>query len=116
MEPLTFDQLPQAIVKIQEKLEAIEKLLANDKTESKSKDEILNISQAAAFLNLAVPTIYGRVSKQQIPVYKQGKRLYFYKSELEEWIKSGKKKTMEELLHEAENNIERRKRNFKMRR
>lgn len=116
MEPLTFDQLPQAIAKIREKLEAIENLLANEKTESKFKDEILNISQAAAFLNLSVPTIYGRVCKHQIPVYKQGKRLYFYKSELEEWIKSGKKKTMEELLQEAEDRIGGRTRNFKMRR
>jgi hypothetical protein len=34
-------------------------------------------------------------------VNKRGKRLYFYRSELTEWIKSGRKKTAEEIREEA---------------
>jgi excisionase family DNA binding protein len=116
MEPLTFDQLPQAISSIHEKLDAIKDLLKERSEESQNKEEILNISQAAALLNLSVPTIYGRVCRHQIPVYKQGKRLYFYKSELEDWIKSGKKKTMDELRQDVEERISGRSRKFKMRR
>lgn len=102
MENLTFDQLPQAISRIQEKLDAIEDLLKIGKQENQAADEILNITQAAAFLKLSVATIYGRVCRHQIPVYKQGKRLYFYKKELEEWIKSGRKKSFQEIRQEAE--------------
>lgn len=103
MENLTFDQLPQAISRIQEKLDNIEDLLKEGKVDKQQPaDEILNITQAAAFLKLSVPTIYGRVCRHQIPVYKQGKRLYFYKKELEEWIRAGRKKTFQEIRQEAE--------------
>ncbi len=40
-------------------------------------DQLLTIQQAAEFLKLSVPTLYGLVSKSQLPVSKRGKRLYF---------------------------------------
>ena len=56
-------------------------------------DELLTIKQAAEILSLSVPTIYGLVSRREIPVNKRGKRLYFSKTELTQWIKDGRKKT-----------------------
>ena len=101
MEPLTFDQLPLAVSQLHDRLSNIEHLLmqANHPPET---DELLTISQAARFLNLSVPTIYGKVSRKEIPVNKQGKRLYFYKSELADWIKAGRKKTVSEIQLEVE--------------
>jgi excisionase family DNA binding protein len=66
-----------------------------------SADELFTIQQAAEFLSLSVPTIYGLVSKTEIPVSKKGKRLYFSKQELSEWIKTGRKKTHAEITAEA---------------
>ena len=63
--------------------------------------EILDISGAAKFLNLAVPTIYGLTSSGKIPHFKQGKKLYFRKSELIAWIESGRVKTEAEIMAEA---------------
>jgi len=102
MEPLTFDQLPQAVSKLQDKLNDIEKLLLEGHQQPTDSDELLNIKDAANLLNLSVPTIYGKVCRKEIPVNKQGKRLYFYKSELISWIKSGRKKTAAEIRQEAE--------------
>jgi excisionase family DNA binding protein len=82
MELLTFDQLPQAVSKLYDKLSNIEQLLLNSNNQSGDSDEPLTVSAAAKFLNLSVPTIYGKVCRKEIPVNKQGKRLYFYKSEL----------------------------------
>ena len=48
---------------------------------------IMTITEAASFLNVAIPTIYAKVSKQIIPFHKRGKRLYFDKTELVNWIK-----------------------------
>jgi excisionase family DNA binding protein len=102
MEAITFDQLPQAVSRLHEKLDNIELLLREVNHHSPEADELLTIAQAAKFLHLSTPTIYGKVSRNEIPVNKQGKRLYFYKSELAEWIKSGRKKTYGEIKQEAE--------------
>lgn len=64
-------------------------------------DEFLDIHQASEFLKLSISTIYLLVSKGEIPNNKKGKRLYFLKSELSTWIKSGRKKTNSEIREQA---------------
>ena len=102
MEPFTFDQLPHAVGLLHDKLLTIEQLLRDRATPSPLPDELLTISEAAQFLNLSVPTLYSKVSRREIPVNKQGKRLYFYKSELADWIKAGRKQTAAEISQAAE--------------
>jgi len=65
-------------------------------------EQLLTIQQAGEILNLSVPTLYGYVHRAEIPVCKRGKRLYFSKQELLEWIKQGRKKTFAETTVEAE--------------
>jgi excisionase family DNA binding protein len=60
------------------------------------------VSAAAEFLNLEEPTIYSLVQSKRIPFHKPSKKIYFYASELNEWVKSGKGKTLEEIRQEAE--------------
>jgi excisionase family DNA binding protein len=71
------------------------------KTET-PKTEFLNLKEAAQYLNLANQTIYGLTSKNEIPFLKRGKKLYFKKSELENWINEGKRKSVAELKKELE--------------
>ncbi|MDB5090699.1 MAG: DNA-binding protein [Mucilaginibacter sp.] len=98
---LTFDQLPDAVSKIQDKLDNIEQLLLRQQEQPPGQEELMPITQAAQFLDLAVPTLYSKVCRKEIPVNKRGKRLYFYRSELTEWIKSGRKRTADEIRAEA---------------
>ncbi len=72
-------------------------------------DEVLTIKQAAQLLCLSVPTIYGLVHRAEIPVSKRGKRLYFSKVELTQWIKDGRKKTTKEIAAEAEHYLKSKK-------
>jgi len=97
METLTFNQLPEAVTRLLEKIDHIETLLTEHGTQQAGPDQPINIKEAADFLDLAVPTVYSKVSRKEIPVNKKGKRLYFYKSELEEWIRQGRKQTFSEL-------------------
>src|SRR5262245_13808903 len=60
-------------------------------------DQLLTIQQAADFLNVSVPTIYGYVQRREIPVCKRSKRLYFSKQEITAWIKAARKKTLDEF-------------------
>ena len=73
----------------------------SDKPET-SKTEFLNLIEAAKYLNLANQTIYGLTSKNEIPFLKRGKKLYFKKFELENWINEGKRKSIAEIKKEIE--------------
>lgn len=104
MEHYSFDQLPEAVGLIQEKLRKIESLLLlqTEHPQQNAQEELLTVEEAAEFLKLSVPTIYGKVSKREIPANKKDKRLYFFRSELEKWVRAGRKKTIEELQEEAD--------------
>ncbi len=101
MKPFTFDQIP-IMNKIHDKLEYLEKLIVRISNVEENKNEVLNIQEASKLLNLSVSTIYSKVSKREIPVNKQGKRIYFYRHELMKWIKSGRVKTYLEIQNDIE--------------
>lgn len=99
----TFEQLPLAINKLHERLDGIEKLLQSSQmADLELFSELLTIQQASKFLNLSVPTLYSKVSRKEIPVNKKGKRLYFSKSELVKWVRSGRQQTEEEIQEQAD--------------
>ncbi len=100
MKPFTFDQIPIMMNKLHDKLDHLEKLIARISITNEDKEDILNIEEASKLLNLSVSTIYSKVSKREIPVNKQGKRIYFYRHELIQWIKSGRIKTYLEIENE----------------
>lgn len=99
MEILTFDQLPKAVSELLEKVSKIEDMLSHDHSNEADHDSLFSIKQASAFLNLSNSTIYGKVCRREIPVSKQGKKLYFSKTELLAWIRSGRKSTIAEVAN-----------------
>lgn len=100
---ITFEQLPDEVAKIHEKLDKISELLVLKETSRDlSEDTLLNIQQAAQFLSLAVNTIYSKVSRKEIPYIKKGKRLYFSRDQLAEWIKSGISSSTSRIQSETE--------------
>ena len=50
----------------------------------------------------AKATVYGWISKKEIPHHKRGKKLYFLKSEIDVWLKTGRKKTLTEIDTESD--------------
>lgn len=50
---------------------------------------ILRISDVARLLGCSKGHIYNLVSQDEIPFYKKGKSLYFFYSEIQEWIMEG---------------------------
>ncbi|MGI4727590.1 MAG: helix-turn-helix domain-containing protein [Janthinobacterium lividum] len=91
---------------LQRQLNYIETLILELKSSNsinavKPDDELLTIDQASDLLNLAKPTIYSLSASSKIPVIKKGKRLYFSRKELLDWLKSGRRKTIDEIENEA---------------
>ncbi len=62
-------------------------------------DEILNIDEAAKLLGLSKPTVY---ASNSIPKMKKGNRLYFLKSQLVDYLKTGKKKSIIDINNEID--------------
>lgn len=102
MKPFTFDQIPIMMNKLHNKLEHLEKLILRISITDTNIDELLNVDQVSKLLNLSVATIYSKVCRKEIPFNKKGKRIYFYRHELMEWIKSGRVKTYIETKTEIE--------------
>lgn len=66
-------------------------LLAN----SISNKEVLNLKEACRFLDLSKSSLYKLTSKKEIPHYKpSGRKIYFKKIELIQWIEKGKVATI----------------------
>ncbi len=79
-------------------------LLNKENTEEKSKgmlDEVIDADEAAQLLHIAKQTLYTLTSKRKIPFYKQGKKVLFKRSELEQWLTKGKHIDHRDLLKDA---------------
>ena len=63
--------------------------------------DILDVKQAAEFLRLKITTLYEKTSEKTIPHFKKGKKLYFKRDELQEWVLEGKVKTNDEIESQA---------------
>jgi excisionase family DNA binding protein len=74
---------------ILERLSRIESLL------SATQPQPMTVEEAAAFLHLSKQTIYRLTSRSEIPHYKQGKRVYFVRGELSEWIQRNRVREVE---------------------
>ena len=101
MVQLSFDSLPQVVQELNSKIDNITMLLESAKP-AENKNDLLNIQEAAEFLNLSKSTLYNKVNKRELPVMKKGKRLYFSRVELIEYIKSGKILSEKEIIERAD--------------
>jgi len=59
--------------------------------------EFLIQDQAARFLGISKSALYTMTSKNVIPYHKKGRRNYFKKSDLIQWIESGRIRPLSEI-------------------
>ncbi len=101
---LTLEKLPEAVAILTKEVIEFKRLFIEnqERTPNNATEELLSIDEAAEFLKLAKPTLYTKVSKNQLPFMKRGKRLYFSRTELMEYLKQGRKKSNAEIEQEVE--------------
>lgn len=99
-----------------EKLNNIENLLKSYRLQDNSKvlqvgsPEILNLDQATEYLSLSKSTLYKFTSQREIPHFKKGKKIYFRKKELDDWLTQLRIATKDEIEQEAINYLIKNKR------
>lgn len=64
--------------------------------------EILSSNEAAAYLDISIHQLYKLSSARKLPTYSPtGGKIYFLKSELDEWVTSKRKDTNRNIKEKA---------------
>ena len=115
---LKFEDLPEAVQWIKNKLMEMdlkmERIHSHGRaSETEEPPQWFSIEQLCDYLpeHPAIQTVYTWTSANRIPYYKEGKRIRFLKSEIDEWILKSKLKTKEELEEEAHKFVESKRKN-----
>ena len=91
-----------------EKLNSIEKLLVEQQTMQK---EVLNFNETCNYLEVSQSHLYKLTSSGSIPHYKpNGKKIYFQREELNQWLLRNRVDSQDEIETEAANYLMRNKR------
>ena len=114
MGTISFEQLPTAVADLTKQIKELKRLVIETKQQPDApSDKFMTIQEASEFLKLSVPTIYSKVSRRELPYMKRGKRLYFSKFELTDFLKAGKVKSISELEAETDEFLDKKRRTAK---
>ena len=84
-----------------QKLDHLEKMIENQSLLSK---DVLNLNEAAQYLDISQSHLYKLTSTKRIPHFcPQGKKLYFKRTELDEWLLSNRQITNSDINKVAAN-------------
>ena len=87
MDKITFEQLPQAVSLLIEKVgqlsDKVDRVLEKDGQHTR---RLLGLDDVASLIGKSVSTIYAMTSEKRIPYHKRGNKLYFFEDEIIGWI------------------------------
>jgi excisionase family DNA binding protein len=98
-----FEEIVARLERMEIWLERIESFFTGGNTQETDEFQWYSLEELVKYLptHPAKPTVYSWIHTNQIPHSKRGKRLYFKKSEIDEWLQSGRCKTMAEIQKDA---------------
>lgn len=99
-----IELLMHDVTEIKVNMEAILSRDSSSDTElpAQLSHEPIDIEDVCKLTRKKRSTLYKMCSRGDIPCYKHGKKLYFFKDEVINWIRECKKPSFEELLKEAD--------------
>ena len=100
---ISFNDIPQALAYLISKVEKLETLLSETKSELPESDKWFDLQELCNYLpdKPARQTVYGWIGQKLIPYHKKGKKLQFLKSEIDTWLIEDKHKSVAELKADA---------------
>ena len=104
-EVITFNELPKAVTQLCEDMAFVKRhLLETNNEHQPDPDCWFDLNELCEYLpdKPAKATVYGWVHNCLIPCHKGQKKLRFLKSEINQWLKTGKQKTVAEISDEAD--------------
>ena len=105
-EKVSFDQMPDVVSELRNEIKGLKALLCRfiNADGAEPQDGWMNVDELREYHpdHPARSTVYEWVGRKAIPVHKDGKKLRFKRSEIDDWLDGGRAKTQEELDAEAE--------------
>lgn len=104
-EGLTLETLPKAFTQLSNDVSEIKRLLLEkSNVQPTETNHWFDLNELCNYHpdKPSKATVYGWVNASIIPVHKGGKKLRFLKSEIDTFLKQGRKKTLAETANEAE--------------
>lgn len=99
---IAFEQTQQDVAEVKKDLKELKALLLNRAEAQPQTDFPKTIDEIVELTGYTKPTLYGYCQKNQIPYHKKNGRLFFFQSEIIDWIKQGKQKTIIEVEADAD--------------
>lgn len=104
---ISFENLPQAVAHLANEIATVKYLVQKTYLPEVKEPRIaIGIDEACKVVDKAKSTVYTLCRKRILPSYKKGKKLYFFRDELLEWIENGRRKTMEEINDDSQSYFE----------
>lgn len=104
---ITHNTLPQAVSNLTKEVSELKRLLIErqEKPTEDQQDVWLDLNELVAYdpEKRTKATWYSKISKGEAPPYhKRAKKIYFLKSDIDVWLKAGKRKSNAEIEAQAE--------------
>jgi excisionase family DNA binding protein len=73
--------------------------------EQPPEEDLMTVKDVCNWLDMEPSTLYQKTHYKEIPYIKKGKRLYFSRAELKNWLSEGKKHTRVEEEQQADERL-----------
>lgn len=95
-----FDDMPETLANVLDELRFIKdeiREIRKADSQTKRKEKVpIGIERASELTGKAVTTLYRYTAQGLIPCYKKGKSIMFYEDEILEWVRDGRRESIEE--------------------
>ena len=97
---LSFEQLPELIQNLVERIEALEKTVREKHQPLPLEGELMSVEDVCKLLGKSKSAVYRTVRYRDIPYIRQGNRLYFDRATIKKWL--DKKHNVERITNMEE--------------
>jgi len=104
-----FEIIIEKLNAIENRIKSIESKIAVTTNENGSSLDIMSLNQLCEFYDFGKSYVYKKTSNREIPYYKNGKRLYFKRIEIDEWLLDNRIKTNKDIEREVSTYLMRKK-------
>ncbi|HPE86043.1 MAG: helix-turn-helix domain-containing protein [Bacteroidales bacterium] len=102
---ISFENMPSALQELRQEIRALREMISSSPN-SKTQDEYFDIQGLINYLpsHPSRSTVYGWTCNRTIPFIKQGKRVVFKRSDIDEWLNENKKRSFNRTM--IKNNLD----------
>lgn len=109
MDKISFEQLPEMVALLLEKIERLENLLTGNKGDGIAGKEMLTTIEAAEYMGVSKSWLYKMTMQGDLPTYRPGgKRIYLKRSEINDWMASQRRNSSAEIEEMARDYVAKR--------